>query len=158
MASALLAFFDDRIPDRGVLDPEFIIARNANVPGWRWLEEEWEQYRPLCPDSEKAFLATARKHFRGARWQMHCTLVASRLPGFAKGSGAGPDFSVGVGDTRCGVECTAIRLNADYPSNLPRPGSSLAVSAMAAGRPTTTIELSAWEMRFGPSASAGSGT
>lgn len=72
---------------------EFTQAREASAQGRRLsIEDEWEEYRPLCPDSERAFLTMARAHFRGARWQMHCTVIASKLPGFTSGTKDGPDF------------------------------------------------------------------
>jgi len=112
-----LSFFDSRVEDPETLDPAYVSAR-----GWDQVEQEWTEFRPFCPDPQRKFLATSREHFYGARWQMHCTLVCRTLPGFKKGSSSGPDFFVSSGERRCGVECTSLRVNRDYPLNLPKPG------------------------------------
>ncbi len=116
-AHAPLSFFDSRIADPAKLDPEYAKAR-----GWDLVERDWTEFGPLCSDAERKFLTTAREHFYGARWQMHCTLVCSTLPGFEKGASAGPDFFVQSGGRRCGVECTSLRITDDYPEHLPTPG------------------------------------
>jgi hypothetical protein len=38
---------------------------------------------------------------------MHCTVIASKLPGFTSGTKDGPDFYMMAGGRRSGVECTA---------------------------------------------------
>ena len=112
-----LSFFDSRVKDPEKLDPEYVKARGGDM-----VEQDWTEFRPFCPDAERKFLTTAREHFYGARWQMHCTLVCRALPGFEKGGSAGPEFFVTSGGRRCGVECTSLRITDDYPAHLPTPG------------------------------------
>jgi hypothetical protein len=122
-------FFDEpRIKDPPNVSLEYRDCIPRNKP---YFEELWQRFQPLCPDSARGFLTTARDNFRGMVWQMHLTVLASKLPGFQKGGPVGPDFFVSVGPDiehsprRCAVECVSLRLTADYPSHLPRPGQPL---------------------------------
>lgn len=76
------------------------------------VEESWQQYAPLCPDSD--FPRKAQQDFLSMYWQMHLTLLLRKF-GFSlrKSPADGPDISIDS-TPRAWIECTA-----------PKPGTGL---------------------------------